>query len=147
MKYVIDGYTHHIDEDGTKLEISKMDKQQKKDHKNHHRSKTILLNVISYSDFENITNRHSAKSIFDTLKMAHGGNEQLKETKTLTLIQKYESFKMEEDEMIEEMISRFKTLVAGLKVLNKGYTTLDHVKKIIKRLSKKWRPMVSTLKV
>lgn len=49
--------------------------------------------------------------------------------------------------MIEEMFLRFQTLVAGLKVLNKGYTTSDHVKKIIKTLPKKWRPMVITLKV
>lgn len=54
---------------------------------------------------------------------------------------------MEDDEMIEEMFLRFQTLVAGLKVLNKGYTTSDHVKKIIKTLPKKWRPMVITLKV
>lgn len=38
---------------------------------------------------------------------------------------------MEEDEMIGEMFSRFQSLMAGLKVLNKGYTTKDHVKKII----------------
>lgn len=36
---------------------------------------------------------------------------------------------MEEDEMIEEILSRFQTLIAGLKVLNKGCTTSNHVKK------------------
>lgn len=46
---VIDGYTHSIDENGTKLKSIKMNKQQKKDDKNYHRSKTILLNDISYS--------------------------------------------------------------------------------------------------
>lgn len=49
--------------------------------------------------------------------------------------------------MIEDMFLRFKTLVDGLKVLNKGYTTSDHVKKIIRSLPKKWRAMVTTLKV
>lgn len=49
--------------------------------------------------------------------------------------------------MIKEIFSRFQTLVAGLKVLNNGYTTLNHVKKIIKSLPKKWKPMVTTLKV
>lgn len=43
---------------------------------------------------------------------------------------------MEEDEMVEEMFSRFQTLVDGLKVLNKGYTIVDHVKKIIRSLPK-----------
>jgi hypothetical protein len=54
---------------------------------------------------------------------------------------------MEEYENIEEMFSRFQTLVAGLEVLNKGYTTVDHVKKIIRSLPQKWRPMVTALKV
>lgn len=45
---VIDGYTHPIDANGTNLERRKMNEKQKKDYKNHHRSRTILLNVISY---------------------------------------------------------------------------------------------------
>ena len=44
---------------------------------------------------------------------------------------------MEDDESVETMFSRFQTLVAGLKVLNKGYSTTDHVKKIIRSLPKK----------
>lgn len=124
-----------------------MNEQQKKDHKNHHRSITILMNVISYFEYENITNRDSAKSTFDSLEMTHEVNDQVKETKSLALIHKYEYFKMEEDEMIEEMFSRFQTLVDGLKVLNKAYTTSDHVKKIIRSFPKKWIPMVTTIKV
>src|ERR1044072_1251375 len=45
------------------------------------------------------------------------------------------------------MFSRFQMLVAGLRVLEKGYCTSDHVKKIIRSLPKKWRPMVTALKV
>lgn len=79
---VIDGYTHPTYTDGTKLGRSKMNEQEKKDHKNH-RSITILLNVISYSEYENITNRDSDKFIFDSLKMTHEGNELVKENKAL----------------------------------------------------------------
>jgi hypothetical protein len=39
--------------------------------------------------------------------MTHEGNSQIKEIKALALIQKYEAFKMEEDEVIEVMFSRF----------------------------------------
>lgn len=79
--------------------------------------------------------------------MTHEENQQVKETKALALIQKYESFRMDDDETIEDMFSRLQTLVVGLKVSNKGYTTADHVKKIIRSLPKKWRCMVTTLKV
>lgn len=54
---------------------------------------------------------------------------------------------MEEVESFETMFSRFQILTAGLKVLDKGYSTSDHVKKIIRSLPKKWRPMVTELKL
>lgn len=101
-----------------------------------------MLNVIYYTKCEKVTNRDSVKSIFDSLRMAHQGNEQVKENKALDFIQKYETFKMEDDETIEDIFSRFKTLVVGRKVINKGYTTIDHVKKITRNLPKKWRPIV-----
>lgn len=121
--------------------------QQKKEYKNHHKIRTILLNDISFTKYEKITNRDSAKSIFDYLRMKHQGNAQVKETKVFALIQKYEAFNMKDEEIIENMLSRFQTLVAGLKILDKGYSTGDHVKKIIKSLPKHWRPMVATLKL
>ena len=54
---------------------------------------------------------------------------------------------MEDGESMEMIFSRFQTLVVGLKVLNKGYSTTYHVKKIIKSLPVKWRPMVTALKL
>lgn len=92
-------------------------------------------------------NKDSVKSIFDSLRMTHEGNKQVKKTKVLALIQKYEAFKMEDDEMVEEMFSKFQIHVASLKVLNKGYTTAYHVNKIIRSLPKKWRPMMIELMV
>lgn len=94
------------------------------------------MNAISYSEYEKFTNRDTTKSIFNSLKMTHEGNSQLKETNALALIQKYEAFKMEDGEIVENTFSRFQTLVAGLKVLNKSYSTADHVKKIIRSLPK-----------
>ena len=45
--------------------------------------------------------------MFDSLRMTHEGNIQVKETKALVLIHKYEAFKMEESESVEAMFSRF----------------------------------------
>lgn len=44
---------------------------------------------------------------------------------------------MEKEEIIEGMFSRFQTRVSGLKILDKDYTTADHVKKIIRSRPKK----------
>src|SRR4051812_29030125 len=54
---------------------------------------------------------------------------------------------MEEDENIEAMFSRFQTLTAGLRVLDKGYTKADHVKKITRSLPRRWGPMVTAFKI
>src|ERR1044072_1821999 len=54
---------------------------------------------------------------------------------------------MEDHESVEAMFSRFQMLIAGLRVLNKRYSTSDHVKKIIRSLPAKWRPMVPAMKV
>jgi hypothetical protein len=58
------------------------------------------LNAISYNEYEKITNRETAKEILNSLRMTHEGNSQVKETEALALIQKYEAFKMEDDEAI-----------------------------------------------
>ena len=66
---VVDGYIHPVDASGNKVERRVMIEQHKKDYKNRHKAMIILLNVI-----EKITNRDTAKSIFEYLKMTHEGN-------------------------------------------------------------------------
>ncbi|XP_050920064.1 uncharacterized protein LOC127137668 [Lathyrus oleraceus] len=133
--------------EGNTLARSVVFDQQNKDFKNHHKPRTILLNVISYIEYEKITHMDSAKSIFDSLRMTHEGNAQVKETMALALIQKYKACIIEDDEKGETMFSRFQMLVARLKTMDKGYSTTDHVNKIIRSLPKKWRPMVNSLKL
>src|SRR4051812_9287431 len=114
---------------GVRLTRSEMTDDQKKEFKNHYRCRTILLNAISHAEYEKISNRETAYDIYESLKMTHEGNAQVKETKALALIQKYESFKMEDDENIEKIFLRFQTLTVGLRVLDKGYTKVDYVMK------------------
>src|SRR4051812_33546162 len=144
---LVDGYKHPVKANGVKLTRQEMSDDQKKLFRNHHKSRTVLLNAISHAEYEKISNRETAYDIYESLKMTHEGNAQVKETKALALIQKYEAFKMEDDEDIEKMFSRFQTLTAGLRVLDKGYTKVDHVKKIIRSLPRRWGPMVTAFKI
>src|ERR1044072_5306056 len=144
---VIEGYELPKDAEGNIVSRSQMTDAQKKMFKDHHKARTILLNVISYNEYEKITNKETAKYIYDSLQMTHEGNSQVKETKALALIQKYEAFRMEEQESVEPMFSRFQMLIARMRILDKGYSTSDHVKKIIRSLPAKWRPMVTALKM
>src|ERR1044072_3113432 len=107
---VVEGYEHPKDSEGKAISRSQMTDSQKKTFKDHHKARTILLNVISYAEYDKITDKETAKSIFDSLHMTHERNSQVKETKALALIQKYEAFRMEEEESVETMFSRFQML-------------------------------------
>lgn len=78
---VVYSYVDLVDASGNKVERRVMTNQRKKDYKNHHKVRTILLNFVSYTKYEKITNRDTAKSVFDSLRMTHEGNAQVKETK------------------------------------------------------------------
>src|ERR1044072_2550065 len=74
---VIEGYKHPKDAEGKHISRSKRTDDKKKTFKDHHKARTILLNAISYAEYEKITNKETAKSIFDSLQMTHEGNSQV----------------------------------------------------------------------
>ena len=60
------------------------------------------------------------------------------------LVHQYELVKMKGDESIEEMYSRFQTLVSRLQILKKSYVASDHVSKILS-MPVRWRPKVTAI--
>jgi len=52
---------------------------------------------------------------------------------------------MKDDESIDQMYSRFQTLVSGLQILKKSYVAYDHVSKILRSLPARWRPKVTVI--
>jgi len=52
---------------------------------------------------------------------------------------------MKDDESIEQMYSRFQTLVSGLQILKKSYVASDHVRRILRSLPARWRPNVTAI--
>src|SRR4030066_1487647 len=104
-----------------------------------------MCDAIPHEEFVKICNKSTAKTIFDSLCSSYEGNQQVREAKANMLVQQYELFKMTEDETIDSMYSRFQTLVSGIQVLKKSYTTANHVKKILRILPVKWRPKVTAI--
>src|ERR1044072_7899543 len=99
-EYVTEGYVAPVNNAGDAIPLIRMNEDQKKKLRNHHKARTILLNSISYPEYEKITDKETAKTINDSLVMTHEGNLQVKETKALALVQKYEAFKMEDHETV-----------------------------------------------
>ena len=116
---------------------------QKLEYKKHHNVKGMMTNAISHDEYLKIVDKRTAKSIWESLKSKYEGNKQVREAKANLLVHQYELFKMKDGEDIEAMFSRFQVLVSGLQVLDKSYTTTDHVRKILRSLPPKWRPKVT----
>src|SRR4051812_100946 len=56
LDLLVDGYKHPVKASGVKVTRQEMSDDQKKQFKNHHKSRTILLNAISHSEYEKISN-------------------------------------------------------------------------------------------
>src|SRR4030067_1028231 len=140
-----DGIYIEVDDEGKCADRKKLIDEQKKVYKKHHRVRGIMCDAIPHEEFVKICNKSTAKTIFESLCSSYERNQQVREAKGNILVQQYELFRMSDDETIDTMFSRFQTLVSGLQVLKKSYTTADHVKKILRSLPAKWRPKVTTI--
>jgi len=97
------------------------------------------MDALPHSEYTKILDKSTTKSNFDSVCSTYEGNQKVKEAKASHLVHHYELFKMKENENNETMYSRFQTLVSGLQGLSKCYNVPDHVKKIIKSLSAKFK--------
>src|SRR4030067_697766 len=140
-----DGIDIEVDDEGKFADRKKLTDEQKKVYKKHHRVRGIMCDAIPHEEFMKISNKSTAKTIFESLCSSYEGNQQVREAKANMLVQQYELFRMTEDETIDAMFSRFQILVSGLQVLKKSNTTADHVKKILRSLPVKWRPKVTAI--
>lgn len=77
---VSNGYTLPLDANSERFERRQMSDHQRKDHKNHHESRNIFLHAISYLEYERISKRELAHSIFDSLKRTHEVDKQMEIT-------------------------------------------------------------------
>jgi len=115
-------------------------------YKKHHKIKGSLVLAIPRVEYMKMSDKFTAKAMFASLCANYEGSKKVREAKALMLVHQYELFKMKDDESIEEMYSRFQTLVSGLQILKKSYVASDHVSKILRSLLARWRPKVTSIK-
>ena len=104
----------------------------------------VLYCVLDANEFNRISTCASAKEIWDRLEVTHEGTNQVKESKINMLVHKYELFKIEHDESITAMFTRF-TDINGLKSLGKSYTNSELVRKILRSLPRTWEAKVTAI--
>ena len=105
----------------------------------------VLYCALDANEFNRISVCTSAKEIWDTLEVAHEETNQVKESKINMLVHKYELCKMEPNESILNMFTRFTNIINFLKSFGKDYTNSELVQNILKSLPRSWESKVTTI--
>lgn len=134
-----------VDDEGAAVDRKKHTPEQKKLYKKHHIIRGAIVKAIPKEEYMKMSNKSTAKEMFASLCANYEGSKKVREARALMLVHQYELFKMKEDESIEQMYSRFQTLVSGLQILKKSYVATDHVSKILRSLPARWRPKVTAI--
>jgi len=134
-----------LDEEGAAVDRKKHTLAQKKIYKKHHKIRGSLVLVIPCAKYMKMSDKSTAKAMFASLCANYEGSKKVREAKALMLIHQYELFKMKDDEIIEQMYSRFQTLVSRLQILKRNYVASDHVSKILRCMSARWRPKITAI--
>src|SRR5262249_20058406 len=105
----------------------------------------ILYCGLSPQEFNRVQLCKNAKEIWEKLEVTYEGTSQVKATKVSLLTHKYELFKMEEGETINDMFTRFSSILNELKGLGKEYKNAEVVRKILRCLPYSWSPKVTAI--
>ncbi|XP_070043132.1 uncharacterized protein [Nicotiana tomentosiformis] len=78
------------------------------------RAKIILVCGIGPDEYNRISSCQSAKEIWEALQIAHEGTTQVKQSKIDMLTTGYELFRLKDDESIQDMHTRFTSIINEL---------------------------------
>ena len=134
-----------LDEEGATIDRRKHTPAQKKLYKKDHKIRGILVASIPRTEYMKMSDKSIANAMFASLYANYEGSKKVREAKALMLAHQYELFNMKDDESIEEMYSRFQTLISELQILKKSYVASNHVSKILRSLPARWRPKVTAI--
>ena len=116
-----------------------------KDVQNNAKAIHTLYCALDVNKFNRISGCETAKKIQDKLEIIHEGTSQVKESKISILVHKYELFKMKRREIIFKIFTRFTDIINGLKSLEKVYTNVKMVRKILMCLPRSWGLKVTAI--
>lgn len=66
--------------------------------------------------------------------IAFEGTENVRQAKLSLLVEEFETFKMKENESIDDLFGRFQTIFNGLRNLDRKYNNIEQLTKILRSL-------------
>ncbi|XP_075108824.1 uncharacterized protein LOC142180678 [Nicotiana tabacum] len=102
------------------------------------RAKKILVCGIGPDEYNRISACQSAKEIWELLQTALEGTTQVKQSKIDMLTTEYELFKMKDDDSIQDMHTRFISIINELHALGEIIHRNKLVRKVLSVLPSSW---------
>ncbi|XP_075106872.1 uncharacterized protein LOC107780968 [Nicotiana tabacum] len=109
------------------------------------RAKKIFICGIGPDEYNRISACQSAKEIWEALQTAHEGTTQVKHSEIDMLTTEYELFKMKEDEFIQDMHTRFTSIINELHSLGEIIPRNKLVRKILTVLPGSYESKVNAI--
>ncbi|XP_074301634.1 uncharacterized protein LOC141633036 [Silene latifolia] len=100
---------------------------------------------MTSTEFDRVSSCTTAKEIWDGLELAYEGTFIVKKYRIDLLIKKYELFSLEPNETLDSMSTRFLSIINELKNIGRTFPTEDIARKVLRSITKKWRPKVTVM--
>ena len=110
------------------------------------KAQNALLLALNEDDLTWVIHCKSAYEIWQHLLVAHEGTSQVKRAKIDLLHSQYECFKMQENESIDDMITKFTKITNALASLGDKINNDQKVRKVFRALPSSWEIKATTLK-
>ena len=102
------------------------------------KAQNALLLALNEDDLTRVIHCKSAYEIWQHLLVTHEGTSQVKRAKVDLLRSQYESFKIQENESINDMITKFTKIINALSSLGDEINNDQKVRKVIRALPSSW---------
>ena len=100
---------------------------------------------MNKEEFNRVSMARTANQIWQILQVTHEGTNKVKESKIFVLVHRFKLFKMKENEIISEMITRFTDITNSLSSLGKECTQVENVIKILRALTLDWEKKTTAI--
>ncbi|XP_070025953.1 uncharacterized protein [Nicotiana sylvestris] len=110
-----------------------------------YRAKKILVYGIGPDEYNRVSTCDTAKEIWEVLKTTHEGTTQVKQSNIDMLTTEYELFRMNYDESIQDMHTRFTFIINKLHSLGDVIPKNKLVRKILSILPGSWESKVNAI--
>ncbi|XP_070002295.1 intracellular protein transport protein USO1-like [Nicotiana sylvestris] len=111
-----------------------------------YRAKKILMCGIGPDEYNRVSACETAKEIWEALQTAHEGTTQVKQSKIDMFTTEYMLFRMKDDESIQDMHTRFTSIINELHSLGDVIPINKFVRKILSVLSGSWESKTYEMK-